>query len=151
MYRVYQIKDGDTINSVANKTGISVNELEMINGLNGNYNLVPGEFLVIPNNKEAKGFSVYTVKKGDNIYDISRRYNVDYMQLLRLNGLNKDDYIYPGEEIMVPLNGTEFYITGDNDTISGVVSKMEANPMDILGGNSNIYLKPDQLIVYSRS
>lgn len=148
MYRVYQMKDGDTIDSVAHKTGISVPELEKINGLKNNYVLVPGEYLVIPNVPQAKGFSVYTVKKGDSIYEIAKAYNVEYEQLLKLNGLNKDDYIYPGEEVMVPLKGTKFYVTGENDTINEVIKKLE-NPIDIFDENNKIYVKPDQLIVYN--
>ena len=151
MYRVYQIKEGDTIDSIAQKTGVSARELETINGLKDNYRLMPGEFLVIPNVEVAKGFSVYTVKKGDSIYEIAKSYNIDYHQLLKLNGLNKDDYIYPGEEITVPLRGTKFYITDDNDTIGEVISKLEANPIELLNENPEILVKPDQLMVYTKT
>ena len=93
MYKVYQIQMGDSINDIALKTGIPVSELERINGLSGNYMLVPGEYLVIPKNEESEDFQIYEIKKGDTIYEIAQKYDTDYEQLLKLNGLNKDDYI----------------------------------------------------------
>lgn len=146
MYKVYQIKEGETINDVASKSGVSVITLESLNGLSGNYRLIPGEYLVVPKEKENGDFSVYEIKKGDTIYEIAQKYDVDYVQLLRLNGLDEDDYIYPGEEINVPKRGTKFYITDDNNTMKDVINYLGGNPVDILNENEKIYLKPDQLI-----
>lgn len=150
MYKVYQIQLEDTINDIALKTGVPVRELERLNGLNNNYMLVPGEYLVIPKSEESGDFKVYEIKKGDTIYEIAQRFDTDYEQLLKLNGLNKDDYIYPGEEIDVPRKGVKFYITDDNDTMQDVVKYLETNPVDILSINEKIYLKPDQLIYAKR-
>lgn len=146
MYKVYQIKEGDTIVDIALRLGISAMELEALNGLSDNYELIAGEYLVIPKREDSGDFSVYEIKKGDTIYEIAQKYNIDYIQLLKLNGLNKDDYIYPGEEINVPKKGTKFYITNDNDTMKDVITYLGANPIDVLNENSKIYLKPDQLI-----
>lgn len=150
MYKVYQIQLGDSINDIALKTGVPVNELERINGLLGNYMLVPGEYLVVPKIENSGDFEIYEIKKGDTIYEIAQKFDADYEQLLKLNGLNKDDYIYPGEEIEVPKKGVKFYITDDNDTMQDVVNYLETNPLDILAINEKIYLKPDQLIYSKR-
>jgi LysM repeat protein len=150
MFKVYQIKNGDTIDSVVKNTSSSKEEIEKLNGLMGNYVLVPGEFLVVPNMVETSDFYKYTVRKGDNIYEIAQKYNIDLEQLLKLNGLNKNDYIYPGEEIMVPSVNTGFYITSDSDTLEDIFKKLGDNAHEVLKNNLGIYVKPDQLIVYNR-
>lgn len=144
MYKVYQIKVGDTIENIASRLGVSVSEIENLNGLTSPYNLTVGQFLVVPNIETF--FSTYEVKKGDSIYELSQKYNIDYNQLLKLNGLNKDDYIYPGEKINVPSGNTKFYITNMNDTFKDVQTYLGKNPLEIINENESIYLMPDQII-----
>ncbi len=45
------------------------------------------------------------LKKGDNLYNIARRYNTDYNLLALLNGINVDDYIYPNTTILEDIKG----------------------------------------------
>ena len=146
MYKVYQVQEGDSIDTIASKLGISISNLETINGLKRPYELFTGEYLVVPGGTSSQDFKVYEIKKGDTIYDIANKYNADYEQLLKLNGLNKNDYIYPGEEINVPNIGTKFYVTSENDTVNDIIRYLGKNPIEILNGNEKIYVKPDQLI-----
>lgn len=51
------------------------------------------------------GFQVYTICSGDTLSAISIRYygNMDKIEeICRMNGLNKDDIIYPGQKILLP-------------------------------------------------
>lgn len=144
MYKVYQLKFGDTIDSISNNLGVSKEELEEINGLEAPYNLSAGMYIVIPNLNN--NFNSYEVKKGDTIYGLANKYNLDYNQLLKLNGLNKDDYIYPGEKINVPYQNVKFYITSSNDTISSVSKYFNVSPNELITSNEEIYLMPDQII-----
>ena len=47
-------------------------------------------------------YDSYEIKKGDTLYQISKEYNVNTKLLAQLNGLNLDDYIYPGQTILIP-------------------------------------------------
>ena len=47
-------------------------------------------------------FEYYTISKGDSLYGIARRYNINPELLAGLNGLSMDDYIYPDQEILIP-------------------------------------------------
>ena len=47
-------------------------------------------------------YDVYEIQKGDNLYQISKKYNVNTKLLAELNGLDLDDYIYPGQIIYIP-------------------------------------------------
>ena len=47
-------------------------------------------------------YTTYEIKKGDNLYNISKEFNVNTKLLAQLNGLDLDDYIYPGQVLLVP-------------------------------------------------
>ncbi|MFC6040598.1 3D domain-containing protein [Paenisporosarcina macmurdoensis] len=58
-------------------------------------------FLVaFANDSEAASSSVYTVKKGDSLYKISRQYNVSVSTIKSLNNL-KSDLIKPNQKLKV--------------------------------------------------
>jgi LysM repeat protein len=46
---------------------------------------------------------VYTVKKGDTIWDIAKMYNVDVNALMRWNNLNPRSQIFPGDTLTIIL------------------------------------------------
>lgn len=148
MYSIYQIQVGDTLDTIANKVGTTKQILLTINGL-ADTNLVPGNYIVIPMNVNLP-FTTYTVKKGDNIYEIAREYGVDYETLLEINGLNKNDYIYPDQEIIIPNKSFNVYVTRDNDSLATVAAKLGANQVDLIRDNATIYLLPEQLILYRK-
>ena len=68
-------------------------------------------------NIESPFYSFYEIKKGDSLYKISKEYNVNTKLLAELNGLNLDDYIYPGQTILIPKRDVSYYITKDGDTL----------------------------------
>lgn len=148
MYQVYQVQSGETLNTIARKLGISIDELNNLNGIN-NGEVVPGNFIVIPRPNNNM-FEIYTVIKGDNLYEIARRYNTDFNILLLLNGLNKDDYIYPNQEILIPRPNTNFYITEESDTINSILEKSGISINDLINQNDTIYVTPDQLIMIKK-
>lgn len=148
MYSIYQVQVGDTLDTIANKVGTTKQILLTINGLTDT-NLIPGNYIVIPMNVNLP-FTTYTVKKGDNIYEIAREYGVDYETLLEINGLNMDDYIYPEQEIIIPNQNFNVYVTRDNDSLATVAAKLDANQVDLIRDNATIYLLPEQLILYRK-
>ena len=138
MYRIYEVQNGDTLASVASNLGVTPDVLATLNGLNISAILTPGQYIIVPN--EDTLFDKYIVKKGDTVYEVARKYNVDPSQLLKLNGLNKDDYIYPNGELVVPRSGTSFYITSEGDTLNGVMQNMKTTADNLAKQNKTIYL-----------
>ena len=95
-------------------------------------------------------YDSYEIKKGDTLYQISKDYNVNTKLLAELNGLNIDDYIYPGQTILVPKKNVSYYITKEGDTLKGVSKIFNVNESDIIKNNRTIYLTPGQMIYYKR-
>ena len=146
MYKIYQVEYGDTIDLIANKTNTTKDNIKNINGINNDADLVVGSLIIVPKDNE-KVFENYKVKAGDSIYSIARMYNVYPDTLLMLNGLNKNDYIYPNQEVIVPLKGVNVYITKQGDTIDGIINNLGIDANTLNSQNKRIFVIEDQLIV----
>lgn len=146
MYRVYQVQSGDTIESISKNLGVESQILVDLNSLMKE--VTPGQLLVVPNQQTV--FMTYTVNKGESAYSIAKKFNTSVDNILKLNGLNKNDYIYPNQELLVPKEGVSVYIVEENETIRDVARKLDVSPVALLGQNEAIYLMPDQLIIYKR-
>ena len=145
MYEIYDIKDGDTLESIAYMYDITVQDIKDINGDVSNFRA--GGNIIVPKKRNAY-IDTYSIKKGDSLYAISKEYGLSPSLLAGLNGLNLNDYIYPGDSIMVPKSGVSVYITAQGDTVDSVIRGMNANRDVFLKENDRIYLYPGQLIVY---
>ena len=146
----YIVKEGDNIATIAKKYNISIVNLINQNNLENVYYLEPGLELIIPEEKAPLGFTHYTVKKGDNLYEIAKRYNISVKDLSELNGLEINEYIYPEQRLLVPEEGVQVYITKDGDTIQTIIDKLGTNREEIFVYNPKIYLLPEQLIAYRK-
>lgn len=152
MYRIYQISDELNLSDVANKFNTTEEQLKTINGLSGNVNLKRGDFIIVPamaTNKN-ENFDIYVVKSNDTLYKIAQNYGINYNELADLNGLDKDEYIYTNQEILVPKRNVEFIITGSRDTLNDVANKLSTTLDDIIKQNQTLYLAPEQLIIYKK-
>lgn len=144
MYSVYKIMYQDTLDSIANKVGITVDELIK---LNGNIDFSADSYIVVPNNN-VDFFKTYIVKSGDNLYKIAQEFDVNVNDLAMINGIKKDEYLYPNQQLIVPSNKTLVYVTKEGDTIDVVLDNFKTNYDKIIRQNKKIYLLPDQLIVF---
>ncbi len=144
----YIVKEGDTLLSIAEAFHVRVIDLITQNKLEDIYILQPGTELIIPVDMPL-GFTAYIVKKGDNLYEISRNLgNITPTQLAEVNGLEINEYIYPGQRLIVPKPGVKVYITKDGDTIRTVAEEIGTSDKNLIVYNPNIYLLPEQLIAY---
>lgn len=147
MYKVYQVQGGDTIEKIADLFHTNTDTIRKLNGIIGSVILRPGSFLIVPV-EEDNLFDTYIVQKGDNMYALARTYNVDYDMLLELNGLDADDYIYPGQEILIPKKGVKMYRVKDGDTVQSVSNNLNTDYAELSKQNKNLFLMPDQILFY---
>ena len=146
MYKIYQVEYGDTIEIIAKKTNTTPENIKMINDIKTNSELMVGSLIIVPKEEE-RLFENYIVKSGDTIYSIAKMYDVNPNTLLMLNGLNKDDYIYPNQEITVPLRDVTIYITKEGDTVDFIISNLGIDANTLNNQNKRIFVMEDQLII----
>ena len=73
-------------------------------------------------------FTYYTIEKGDNLYEIAKKYNINPKLLAAINGIKDNEYIYPNQELLIPKSGYSYYITAEGDTLSGVSNAFKTTP-----------------------
>ena len=149
MFDTYEIKKGDTLDSVSRKYNVSKDYLIDINNLYFFEDFKEGRELIVPKVEDLY-FDTYVVEKGDNLYQIAKRYNVNPDLLSSLNGIKKEEYIYPNQELMVPKSGYSYYITAAGDTLNIVKNAFNTTYEKLLSENKSIYLLPEQLIVMKK-
>lgn len=149
MYNKYLVKEGENIKTLSNKFNVSPEELIRINNLYYGEGLRAGQEIIVPKNEE-KYFNTYVIESGDSLYKIAEKYNINPTLLAALNGLEMEDYIYPGQELLIPKSGYSYYITAEGDTIDTVSNVFKISKLDLLNQNETIYLLKDQVLVAKR-
>ena len=148
MFNEYIVGINETINDISSKFGVPISEIIRINGNLDYNNLMPGSSIKIPTGVN-ENFNYYIIKKGDSLYKIANENNVEVDMLAEINGLDVYDYLYPNQIIMVPKRGVKLYITKEGDTLNNVLSMTKSSLNSLVNNNKNMYLLPEQLIIYS--
>ena len=149
MFEKYIIQNGDNLEIIAKKFNTTTSVIKDINNMDFNPMLRVGSEIIVPKEKE-QYFSYYIIEKGDNLYQIALKYNINPELLASLNGLTMNDYIYHGQEILIQKIGYSYYITANGDTLDIVAQQFKVSKDKLLMENKTIYLMPDQLLVTKR-
>ena len=132
----YTVQAGDSYWRIANKYGISIEELQRLNGTSS-YFLYPGQSLVVPGSASNTSGSAastsssttstrsaapaaggsYTVQAGDSYWRIANKYGISIQELQRLNGTS-DYTLHPGQSIKVPGSGTNASASSNSGSAS---------------------------------
>lgn len=105
--RQYRVRSGDTLWAISRRHDISVSQLAQANGIRSGDVLRIGQQLVIPgagSRMLAAGSSPgrptkYTVRRGDSLWEIARRFRVDLDDLKRWNGMGGSTLLHPGQSL----------------------------------------------------
>ncbi len=118
----YTVKKGDSLYSIAQKFGTTVDALKKENDLTSN-NLSIGQVLKIPQVEDSDSLT-YTVKSGDSLYSIARTYNTTVSEIRDLNNLTSD-LLSIGQELLIPSNqGLETtYTVQKGDSLYSIAKK----------------------------
>lgn len=123
----YTVKNGDTLSKIAHKHNMSIDKLMTLNNMDSTL-IFPGNVLSViesdvPNNhtnndeKQNQSQVTYTVKAGDTLAKIAKRYGVSVTNLKQWNNLNSD-LIRTGQKLNVQANNNETTIDKGNSTES---------------------------------
>ena len=145
---IYTVKKGDTLYSIARKYNITVDELKRINNLTSN-SLSIGQQLKITEStgSDTTNTSVtYTVKKGDTLYTISRKYNISVDELKKYNNLTSNT-LSINQVLRIPTS-TDYrtYKVQRGDTLYSIARKynVTVNELKTLNNLSNNVLNINQ-------
>lgn len=99
----HTVAKGDTLYSLAKKYGVTVDEIRSANSMSGN-DLYAGQKLAIPVKTQPRQitYESYTVKAGDTLYSIARRYEISVEELREINGLSSSSVLKTAQKLKVP-------------------------------------------------
>ena len=98
-YVTYTVKSGDTLSEIATKYGTTYQEIAGLNGIANPNKIYVGQVLKIKTNGTTT--KTYTVKSGDTLSKIAKKYGTTYQKLAEINGIANPNKIYPGQIIKI--------------------------------------------------
>ena len=173
----HQIQRGDSLLKLANQYHTTVDIIKRINNLGSNM-IRQGDFLLVPvalkqldhyvfsddqrlatlQNKSRKGHQItHTVKRGDTLWDLARKYDTSTRKLAKWNGMAPKDMLRPGKKLVVWLDGESdmlnsvtrklTYTVRNGDSLSRIASRFNVKVSELRKWNNlegKKYLQPGQ-------
>lgn len=135
-----EVATGDGWFSIAQRAGVTVDDVLAVNGARLGRVLHPGDVICLPANAGGAGTApvdrragsasgsnaTYTVVRGDSWFDIAARAGVSMRQLLAANDTDADGRLWPGDVVQLPSGASA--PAGRSAAASGGV-RMDAMPL----------------------
>lgn len=98
----YTVQIGDTLSGIAQRFGVSTNQLSSWNNISDSDKIYVGGVLSIyTSGHSGGGTQNYTVQSGDTLSGIANKFNVSTDQLISWNSISDSDTIYAGQVLTV--------------------------------------------------
>ena len=133
----YVVKKGDSLWSIAREYGLSVAELKALNNISSNTLHIGDTLLVSSVNSTDNNISdeYYTVKSGDTLWGIARKYNMSVNDLKSLNNLSSNN-LSIGQKLIVSKASSNDYTVVAGDTLWGIARKFNVSVDDLKSLNN---------------
>ncbi|NLW46701.1 MAG: LysM peptidoglycan-binding domain-containing protein [Firmicutes bacterium] len=102
--QTYYVQPGDSLYKIAARYGTSVSTLQKNNGLKSTA-LYPGQALNVTSGSSTGSGWTYTVRSGDTLYLIAKRYGTSIDVLKRANNLSSN-YLWVGQRLTISSGST---------------------------------------------
>ncbi|MEG1506964.1 MAG: LysM peptidoglycan-binding domain-containing protein, partial [Bacilli bacterium] len=127
----YTVKLGDSLYSIAKKFKLTINELKDANNLQSNL-LSVGQNIIIPKKEIKEELITYTVKPGDTLYGIAKKFNISVDKLKDINKLSTN-LLSIGEVLNINEGKTDVaediskYYVKKGDSLYSIAKKYNTN------------------------
>lgn len=103
---IYTVQRGNTLSEIAQEYNVTVNHIVELNNIQNPNLIYPGQKLRITESdvqslNPITQNSTYTVKRGDTLSSIARRYGVSVDYLVRINNIQNPNIIYTGQLLQI--------------------------------------------------
>ena len=148
----YTVKAGDTLYSIANQFGFTVNELKQLNNLSSDI-LSIGQVLNVSDSGGSSNVpsNTYIVKSGDSLYSIARKYGITVDALKSANG-KSSNLLSIGEVLVIPISSSsnsKTYVVKSGDSLWKIATSYgtSVNAIKQVNGLSSDVLSIGQVLI----
>ena len=97
----------------------------------------------IQHQSSGAGFTQYTVKNGDTLFNISQKYNVRWDSIAQLNDLTEPYILHSGQTLKIPQATTskipdKIYTIKNGETLASIAKQFNITADDIIAVNPNL-------------
>ncbi len=116
----YSVRWGDTLFTIAQSFGTTVDDIKALNGLTDDF-IIVGQELIVPGDFEVPSDiitapsgagGVHIVQPGENLFRIALRYGTTVDAIARANNIVNPWFIYVGQELTIPGGSGDTQPTG---------------------------------------
>ncbi len=142
---VYIVQPGDNLWGIAQRFGVSMDDLAAQNGLSDPNQLAVSMRLVIPGLEGLQGvLTTHEIPFGESLWSLNRRYEIPFEMMVRLNKYTTPESAAAGASLIIldPEDGQEsFEPVGDRVTVKSGQSLLEVaitlglSPWSLMSGN----------------
>lgn len=152
--KTYVVKENDNLYDIANQFNTSIGIIKALNNLESNI-LQIGQILKIPiasvEISNPSDYVIYTIKKGDTLYNIAKTYNISLDELINFNEQDTT-LLNIGEQLLIPKkNNIEniSYVVKPGDTLYNLAKRYNISLENLKQANglTNNLLKIGETIV----
>lgn len=155
MENTYIVKLNDNLYDIAKKNNTTIGIIKALNNLSSNI-LQVGQILILPTSKveqsNVNDYLIYTIKPGDNLYNIAKNYNITLDELINFNE-QASTLLHIGEQLLIPINDKTTdnniqYIIKPGDTLYNIAKRYNITVDEIkrLNNFNNNMLKIGDII-----
>ncbi|MBU8907615.1 LysM peptidoglycan-binding domain-containing protein [Desertibacillus haloalkaliphilus] len=109
-FTTYRVQSGDTLSRIANRFNTTVQAIRDANGLT-NDQIFVNQMLRIPGGSAGSNpgggvtvsYTTHTVRSGDNAWNLSIKYGIPMLELLKENNLSVNSSLSVGQQLRIPV------------------------------------------------
>jgi len=137
----YIVQPGDTLNSIAGRFGVSLNDLINANHIPDPNNISTGQPLVIPGLAGVTGtLTTRVIPLGENLETLTREYKIKPSTFIRLNRITSPSELYAGASLIIPVENdtppaVQFSNLSESQTLLEFAASINTNPWELLLSN----------------
>ncbi len=147
----YTVKRGNTLTQIAKDYGVSIEQIIADNNIQNPDLIFAGEILKITTSNKTNiepsstTSTIYTVRKGNNLYQIARMFGTTINSIVKLNNIQNPNLIYPGQVLLIRRNvkindihatGSTFYMVGRGDNLTYIARRYNTTVASIVRLNN---------------